>query len=213
MAFARRKKPLLHAAIHKDWLNGSASVPDYKFIKNLLESGAQVNQTGEYGETALHLISWGGDFDKRSLTDLAKLLKDAGADVNAKDSYGFTPSQWKACSEHGLQKQLQGGFSISLPGSLGFREVDLIFIVNQVPQGYYVLSILLAAASGNEGLLRVMMQSNYQTMKHHIHMLCIVATHYCHTSCLKFLLEHMSYVKLSIGYFFSRIISVSYADD
>ena len=185
-------------------------MPDEKLIKHLLETGAQVNRIGQHGETALYLISWGGNCNERSWISLVKLLKDKEADDNAENNYGFTPSQWEACSEHSLRKQLQGGFSTSLPDRLGFHEATVRTITNSFWK--HDIALFLAAASENEGMLRVMLRSSHHTINSHLHISCILAAHYCHTSCVKLLLKHISEDRWDSEYFFPRAVSVGCAD-
>jgi ankyrin repeat protein len=163
------------------------NILDVELIELLLENGIQVTQKGPYGETALHLVSWGGNFAESSLANVAQLLRDNGADVIAKDSCGLIPSEWKAYSIRGLRKQLQTGFHTSLPGQLGFRE-DAVTSTSWQRH----MPLLLAAASGNETLLRIMLHLDNLTTRTKPGVLCTLAAYYGHTSCLKFLLQKPS---------------------
>jgi hypothetical protein len=51
-----------------------------------LELGASVNATNKYGDTALHGASW-----RERADSIVQLLVEKGANVNAKDSRGWTP--------------------------------------------------------------------------------------------------------------------------
>src|ERR1700743_2753092 len=104
-----------------------------------------------------------------------------------KDSHELTASHWEACSLHGLRKQLLAGFHTSLPGRLGFREdaVTSSFWQRHMPQ-------LLAAASGNEALLRIMVEDDYPKTRSKLHVLCTLAAQFGHASCVKFLLQQQT---------------------
>lgn len=178
-----RPKSLLHAAIEKDWLDDMA-ILDIELIERLLESGAQVNEKGEFGETALHLVSWGGNFDEAMLAPVTELLRKNGADAEAGDRKNLTPSDWEACSLRGLQKQLRTGFQESLPGHLYFRKDAVTSTSWQI-----YMPLFLAAASGNERLLRIIVRDVNCFTPTMMRVLSVLAAPYGHANCLKFLRE------------------------
>ena len=57
---------------------------DIDAVEALIADGAKVN-VKDYDGTPLHTAAWCG------CTEIVKMLIDAGADVNAKNSYGNTP--------------------------------------------------------------------------------------------------------------------------
>ena len=72
---------------------GLAISSNPEMVVPLLKAGADPKQTfGEYRFTPLHAAAW-------SRIETAKLLTDAGVDVNALDSEGNTPLHWASTSE------------------------------------------------------------------------------------------------------------------
>jgi ankyrin repeat protein len=64
-------------------------------VLHLINNGADVNASGNDGDTALMWASWNGHYD------IAKLLIDAGADVNAKNNFGETALMYASrCNGH-----------------------------------------------------------------------------------------------------------------
>ena len=61
---------------------GAANIGDIKLVKKYLSDGADVNEKGDSGETALHLAA------TKAVTEL---LISKGADVNAMNDFGNTP--------------------------------------------------------------------------------------------------------------------------
>ena len=82
-----------------EWLLYSASVKgDLEFVRDLLEDGAQVDNTST-GETALHAaIRW-------EHLEVAKLLLAAGADPNAEDVDGDRPLDY--ARSHAAEELIQ----------------------------------------------------------------------------------------------------------
>jgi len=66
-----------------------------EIINMLLQRGATVDATDEYGRTALSWAVTKGDFDGS-----AKALIESGADVNKTDGGGFTPLMRSAVTDH-----------------------------------------------------------------------------------------------------------------
>ena len=62
-------------------------------VKEALAAGEPVNEKDEYGNTALHLVAQAGE------REIAQLLIDKAADVNAKTIYGHTPLHRAASKE------------------------------------------------------------------------------------------------------------------
>ncbi|MDJ0835508.1 MAG: ankyrin repeat domain-containing protein [Acidobacteriota bacterium] len=62
-----------------------ASAGKSELLSRVLAQGADVNTTGAYGETALHLAAWRGSLS------MVKLLASKGADVDRADQLGRTP--------------------------------------------------------------------------------------------------------------------------
>ncbi|MCZ7591718.1 MAG: ankyrin repeat domain-containing protein [Kiritimatiellae bacterium] len=69
----------------RDTLYNAAARGDIEGVRNLLVSGAKVNEPGAENATALHAAAYGGH------VDVLNLLLEAGAQVNATDVAGFTP--------------------------------------------------------------------------------------------------------------------------
>ena len=61
---------------------GAANIGDIKLVEKYLSDGADVNEKGDSGETALHLAA------TKAVTEL---LISKGADVNAMNDFGNTP--------------------------------------------------------------------------------------------------------------------------
>jgi ankyrin repeat protein len=57
-------------------------------VGQLLQEGTPPNGAASGGWTALHRAAYGGH------RQIAQVLLDAGADLNAKDKQGFTPLHW-----------------------------------------------------------------------------------------------------------------------
>ena len=120
-----------HTALYKAAANGKADA-----VESLLEAGAEVDATDNAGQTVLmiaantgqkeaveHLLNDGARVDARSdagitalhvaaNTDVAGLLLDRDADVNARDNEGLTPLDWaqkKGNSEVAALLQERGG--------------------------------------------------------------------------------------------------------
>ena len=64
-------------------------------VSFLLQNGANVDATDQYGHTALSWAVTKGDFD-----GTAKVLIDAGADINKANKLGFTPLMCAALTDH-----------------------------------------------------------------------------------------------------------------
>ncbi len=60
----------------------------------LLERGADINEAGSDGKTALIRAAWYGH------TDVVKILLEKGADVNAKDKKGKTALNYAVEKDH-----------------------------------------------------------------------------------------------------------------
>lgn len=63
---------------------------DLDEVIRLLDTGADVNASNNYGRTPLHEAAWNDN------TAVAELLIAKGADVNAADGDGKTPLYWAA---------------------------------------------------------------------------------------------------------------------
>jgi ankyrin repeat protein len=74
---------------------GAAFYGHTDIVKLLLESRADVNAKGEYGETALMRAALSS-----GRMDIIKLLLEAGADVNAKSTNGKTALMTAAKNGH-----------------------------------------------------------------------------------------------------------------
>jgi ankyrin repeat protein len=66
-------------------LNEAVQLNDIVLVKALLDSGSDINERDELGETPLHTAAVGG------YGEIASLLIAKGADVNARDVRGLTP--------------------------------------------------------------------------------------------------------------------------
>ncbi|KAF5689638.1 endocytosis ankyrin repeat protein [Fusarium denticulatum] len=64
----------------------------------LLEAGAPVSKTDEYGRTPMTYLAWGNQEHQQESFDTLKLLQDYGADIESKDTLGSTPALW-ACQK------------------------------------------------------------------------------------------------------------------
>ena len=59
----------------------------------LLDNGIEVNQSNDFGDTALHiLLFWNPSSDK--IIQIAELLIAKGIDVNQKDKYGRSAADY-----------------------------------------------------------------------------------------------------------------------
>ena len=67
-----------------DLLFEAVSNNNIEEVARLIEAGANVNATDDYGETALMWAAW------YNAADAAKMLIEAGADINARDKGGKT---------------------------------------------------------------------------------------------------------------------------
>jgi len=66
-------------------LNEAVQLNDPVLVKALLDSGSDINEKDELGETPLHTAAVGG------YREIVSLLIEKGADVNARDVRGLTP--------------------------------------------------------------------------------------------------------------------------
>jgi ankyrin repeat protein len=71
------------------WFMGNAELD---VVLHLINNGADVNASNNFGSTALILAS------SRGHTDIVRLLIDHGADVNASNKYGDTALMWASSS-------------------------------------------------------------------------------------------------------------------
>ena len=102
-------------------LHHAAKKGDVAALEQLLEQGADINEPGRFGATALHRVVVRAlrlDIQKRLRT--IDFLIDHGADVNARDSFGFTPLY------SGLSKDVEvairlinAGAEVNTPSSSG----------------------------------------------------------------------------------------------
>ena len=76
-------------------LNEAVRIHDVVLVKALIDSGADVNEGDELGETPLH------DAVVRDYGDISILLIEKGADVNAPDVRGLTPMHAAAWGGYG----------------------------------------------------------------------------------------------------------------
>lgn len=90
-----------------------------EMVEYMLKNGAQLDIKFEKGYTALHYVTKGG------LADIAKLLLDAGANINIKDDAG-NPPVWYSCAFWGT---LPPDRSETLPILLKYKP-DLTIINN-----------------------------------------------------------------------------------
>jgi ankyrin repeat protein len=68
-------------------LMNAVLVSDKRSAKTLIENGARLELREEEGRTALYIaVEYG-------VTDMTRMLIDAGADINAKNKDGYTPLQ------------------------------------------------------------------------------------------------------------------------
>ena len=72
----------------------SAESGDYAEVIKLIEQGADVNEHGWDGYTALMVASYKGH------TEVARLLIEQGVDVNAQDKRGRTALEWASRYRH-----------------------------------------------------------------------------------------------------------------
>lgn len=123
-----QKKKHQHTALHLASLNGHGGV-----VKTLLQKGARANLQDDEGWNSLHVAAWTGKKDvvdalleqmdvhergKDGVTALhcaagqgqravAELLIKRGANVNIKDTYGWTALHWASKKRHDLAKLRQ----------------------------------------------------------------------------------------------------------
>ncbi|OCK80016.1 ankyrin, partial [Lepidopterella palustris CBS 459.81] len=123
-----QKKKHRHTALHLAALNGHSGV-----VKTLLQEGARANLQDDEGWNALHMAAWTGkkgvvdvlldqmdvhERGKDGITALhcaagqgqravAELLINRGANVNTKDTYGWTALHWASKKRHDLAKLRQ----------------------------------------------------------------------------------------------------------
>ena len=71
---------------------------DAKRVSDLIEKGADVNTRNSYGQTPLHVA-----VHLRHPEPMARILVDAGADIEAKDNSGMTA--WEEIKEERLKKE------------------------------------------------------------------------------------------------------------
>jgi len=81
-SYTNPKKPTLY---------GCACRCDVTRALEMIRAGAELEASGQGGQTALHYAGW------KNTPDLAAALLDAGANINARDSYDRTPLHYAAC--------------------------------------------------------------------------------------------------------------------
>lgn len=117
---------------------------DWQQVKNIIQSGVDVNFESRYGWTTLHHAT---QFDH---DDLVKFLIDAGADVNAKDRDGWTPADVavRDYAPNSLNVLLNAGADVNAKNKDGFTLLHIL-VADTDPdtQKYYdqeeILDILL----------------------------------------------------------------------
>jgi len=68
----------------------AASTNDLATVKKMLGEGRDINATGEFDYTALHMAARNGHIE------MAQLLVTQGADIDARNKSGMTPLHWAA---------------------------------------------------------------------------------------------------------------------
>jgi hypothetical protein len=109
----------------------SSDLGDLNIVSLLIDNGADVSATDEYGQTPLHLASNEG---------VAQLLIDRGADVSATNEYGWTPLHLASRGGH------EGVARLLIDRGADFSATDK---KGQTP-------LHLASSLGNEGVARLL---------------------------------------------------------
>jgi hypothetical protein len=111
----RNKAPLVFAA----------GEGDFEECQRLLRTGVDVMQRTDAGETALHTVGMKGN------PEIARLLIQAGADVNARTNGGpylkMTPLHWMTYGRHlsGMRALLDAGADVNAKNTKGETAVDM----------------------------------------------------------------------------------------
>ena len=83
-------------------------------LKELLEAGAEINITNQYGETPLHLA--------RSKEQI-KLLLETGANPNIQDKFGETPLHWCWNNLEKIRLLLEAGADYTIRNNKGLTPI------------------------------------------------------------------------------------------
>jgi Ankyrin repeats (3 copies) len=131
-----------------DELRRAASEGNVARVKQLLESGTNVNAANRYGGTALAFAC------DRGQVEVVKLLLQHGADVNAKDTfYNATPLTWAAMKGNAeitrllLDKTGQGDEQVLMMGVGGGHPALVKMVLERGKVGAEALSGALATAT------------------------------------------------------------------
>lgn len=130
-------------------LHGAVQLGDLKQVKLLLESDVDINATTEDGSTALHLAAARSDG-----LDLVKLLVEKGANVNAKNIYGYRPMDYaaqqhnieiaKVLAEANKNKKLSPKTTSTSSGLAGKDLHDVFQIRNEVDPSGTITNVVFA---------------------------------------------------------------------
>ena len=91
-------------------------------VKELIQSGADVNARDVYSGTRLHIQS-----DEASV----RALIEAGADVNAENEYGNTPLHTQE-GEGSVRSLIEAGANMNVVNSSGFTPIECNYTVKRV---------------------------------------------------------------------------------
>lgn len=108
-------------------------------VKLLLEGGASVEATDQYGRTPLHYAMTG---HSRSMVDIMKILVNNGASATTADYYGERPIH-QVMSAEIMKAMLEKGASTEAPDAEGWTALHKA-VSNRSPE---VVNVLLAAGA------------------------------------------------------------------
>jgi len=139
-------------------LHKAVKLKDTNLIKELLNSGTDVNLKNRKGISALHIAAEFGTFE------IAKLLIKYGADVNAKTNYDVTPLHFAAQGGDTEIANLLISMGAKVNSEDNEGRTPLSWIVGREYASRDMIDLLELHEDANEIWIRVKSEADYKKM-------------------------------------------------